>query len=308
MTKLIELKPTRVELVRNIAGKFGIKVKSEYDWCFSAGPDGPHLVNIWHDDMREADGEIYFIDDSANWSDRNRATAVTAQINRASKVTSVIQTAYFNKAPLNVAILSGKRKQGVKRETSEADFRELDSVAWYPHRREADGRIRVVRGKPQADDFDPNEEIDDLSKQKATPIPEPAPKVPRAGTATYARDSEVVRLVKERAADGCCELCGEQGFETPNGGFYLEAHHVIPISCRGRDDVRNVVALCAEDHRKAHFGADRADIRDRLIWDVLAPKYPNDSDFFEHLDEMSKEMNRSDAFLRNIEERHLVGD
>lgn len=149
MTSKNDLKPTKLELVRDIASKFGITVRSLYDWCFTAGPDGPHIVNIWHDEMHEADGEIYFIDDASQWADKNRATAVTVQINRAYKIASVIQSAYYKKAPLNVAILSGTRKQGVKRETSEADFRELDSVLWYPHRREPDGRIRVVRGKQQ---------------------------------------------------------------------------------------------------------------------------------------------------------------
>jgi len=227
------------------------------------------------------------------------------QLNRASAVTSLILTAYHTKQPVHVAILNGVRKKISLRETSEAHQRELDDVLWYPHHRGDDGRIRVIRGKPQSADFDPNTELVQNSQAKPLPIPVPPTKVERKGTATFERDSEVVKLAKSRAVDGCCELCGKEGFRTPNGGFYLEGHHVIPLNFGGLDDVRNVVAICADDHRRAHYGKDRHVIRDRMIWEILHVKYPNDAMFFDAMDEKSNEIARSDSAARKLEDNRV---
>jgi len=305
MTTLQDLKPTKKQTVTEITQRLGISMKSQYDWCFSDSKNGPHLLNVWHDNLIEEEGEIYFIDDSAEWADSNRETAVSVQINRASAVTSLILTAYYTKQPLHVAILSGVRKLINLRETSEARQRELDDVLWYPHHKGDEGRIRVIRGKPQPADFDPNAEL--LQNIEVKPYLELVlPKrIDRKGTATFERDSEVIKLAKLRAADGCCELCGQEGFRTANGGYYLEGHHVIPLNCGGIDDVRNVVAICADDHRRAHYGDDRHAIRERMIWEILDKKYPEDADFFEILDTKSREITRNDSAERKLEDNKV---
>lgn len=111
--------------------------------------------------------------------------------------------------------------------------------------------------------------------------------------------------MKRRAANGHCELCGEEGFKTASGNYYLEAHHVIPLNCGGRDDVRNVVAICANDHRRAHFGEDRHDLRDKLIWDVLATHYAEDEEFLEELDEKSRQIRVSDTAQLKLEDNRV---
>lgn len=90
----------------------------------------------------------------------------------------------------------------------------------------------------------------------------PASKV-AVTTTVFDRDPKVRRAVLARAA-GYCELCKRQGFETVSGALYLETHHVMPLSDGGRDDVANVVALCPEDHRRAHFSHQRDEIRHQL--------------------------------------------
>jgi 5-methylcytosine-specific restriction protein A len=49
------------------------------------------------------------------------------------------------------------------------------------------------------------------------------------------------------------------------GGVYLETHHVVPLSEKGVDHERNVVALCPNDHREAHHGERRNAIRTQLL-------------------------------------------
>lgn len=304
MTTLRDLKPTTKQLVKNITEHLGIVMTTQYDWCFS-NADGPYLLNIWHDNMLEKNGEIYFIDRASEWAEENMATATQVQLNRASAVSALILKAYYQKAPVRVAILDGVRRKSGLRETSEAHERELDDIPWYPHHRDENGRIVVIRGNPQPDDFDARAQDLQRSEQKPSPVPPPPRKVEITNTAVFERDSDVVKAVKRRAADGCCEFCGKEGFRTASGGFYLEAHHVVPLNCGGPDDVRNVVAICADDHRRAHFGEDRHTFRDKLIWEVLAAHYPDDADFFEAMDERSHKIAQGETGGRKLEDHKV---
>ena len=72
---------------------------------------------------------------------------------------------------------------------------------------------------------------------------------------SYVRDPAVRKAVLKRAR-GACESCGALGFAKPDGTRYLETHHVISLSEQGPDKMHNVIALCANDHRRAHYGED----------------------------------------------------
>lgn len=71
----------------------------------------------------------------------------------------------------------------------------------------------------------------------------------------YVRDPEVRRQVVERA-NGRCEYCDALGFKRSDGSHFVEAHHIIHLSKQGPDTLDNVIALCPNHHREAHFGAD----------------------------------------------------
>ena len=74
-------------------------------------------------------------------------------------------------------------------------------------------------------------------------------------TKIFLRDAGVVEAAKQRAA-GRCEHCqADAPFLTGAGLPYLEVHHVVPLSRDGEDRLENVLALCPNCHRKAHFGA-----------------------------------------------------
>ena len=55
------------------------------------------------------------------------------------------------------------------------------------------------------------------------------------------------------------------GFLMENGRHYLEAHHIIALSNSGKDTVDNVIALCPQHHRQAHYGADAESIEEEFI-------------------------------------------
>ncbi|HEY3823135.1 MAG TPA: HNH endonuclease signature motif containing protein [Bryobacteraceae bacterium] len=70
---------------------------------------------------------------------------------------------------------------------------------------------------------------------------------------SYARDPRVRELVLRRSK-GRREFCGALGFLKPDGSRYLESHHIIALANDGADRTTNVIALCPNDHREAHFG------------------------------------------------------
>ncbi len=78
------------------------------------------------------------------------------------------------------------------------------------------------------------------------------------------RDPEIRKFVVKRS-NGRCEFCGCEGFVLPDGSKYVEAHHVITLAKAGADTVDNVIALCANHHREAHFGADASKLEAALL-------------------------------------------
>ena len=91
--------------------------------------------------------------------------------------------------------------------------------------------------------------------------------VPRrimASVISYARDPKIREAVQRRA-DGKCELCGELGFLRVDGTRYLECHHIIALANDGEDRMTNVIALCPNDHREAHFGKRRDELEKDMI-------------------------------------------
>jgi hypothetical protein len=81
---------------------------------------------------------------------------------------------------------------------------------------------------------------------------------------TYLRDPKVRTAVLVRAK-GKCECCGEEGFLKEDGSRYLETHHVIALAKDGEDRTTNVIALCANDHRRAHFSSQRASLEQGML-------------------------------------------
>lgn len=84
----------------------------------------------------------------------------------------------------------------------------------------------------------------------------------------YARDSRIRRQVEIRSG-GNCELCRKPGFERPDGSRYIETHHIIALADDGADRLSNVIALCPDHHREAHYGS-RADELERRMIEVVS--------------------------------------
>ena len=60
----------------------------------------------------------------------------------------------------------------------------------------------------------------------------------------------------------------------PDGSLYLESHHVIALANDGADRPTNVIALCPDDHREAHFGRRSEELERRMVA-TLAIMHPS---------------------------------
>ncbi|WP_286758486.1 HNH endonuclease signature motif containing protein [Ralstonia sp. RL] len=313
MVSVNKLKPTKRELVADILASLGLPAPSSlYDWCYGKA-DGTCVMFQWFDKLQESEIGICFLEDSEAWASDNQGIAETVQINRATAVHNLVLNAYIKKRPIHVAIVDGTIKEtplkdierkGRIKETGQAKFRVLDNELWWPHHRDPlTGQIVVVRGVPQPEDFDPLADYSSGQPKQSEKInsPDDAPSSPQkkfvSATAIFDRDPEVVRQAKERAKDGRCEYCKELGFSTGEGKYYLEAHHVIPLSLGGPDRIWNIAVLCANDHKRAHFGIDRNALRDHLIH-FLESLYPTAS---EELRDLAMKMDKNTNAYETLE-------
>lgn len=79
----------------------------------------------------------------------------------------------------------------------------------------------------------------------------------------FVRDPGVRDQARKRA-NGRCELCNAEGFLMENGNRYLETHHIQSLGDEGPDIEANVIALCANDHRAAHFSTEKNELAEQM--------------------------------------------
>lgn len=103
-----------------------------------------------------------------------------------------------------------------------------------------DARILILRKEIS--------EIDERNKKKTSTITHSEAK-------RYERDSKLSKLLKELRGYKC-QICGYT-FETINGGHYSECHHLEALSHKGLDVSKNMLVVCANCHRKMHYGRVR---------------------------------------------------
>ena len=76
--------------------------------------------------------------------------------------------------------------------------------------------------------------------------------------------SEALKLYVVARSKGKCEGCGcDAPFLTKTGPF-LECHHVHRLADGGPDHPKNVVALCPNCHRRAHYAKDSESFNNKL--------------------------------------------
>jgi 5-methylcytosine-specific restriction protein A len=236
-----------------------------------------------------------FIDRTQPGADRNRSRD---QAKRARTFDRVLQLAFRRGLPVRMIVNQGNRRDlsELGRISSSVAQRKLDGENWYVHRYEAlSGDVLLVRAvqrpfatpaagavsggladaplvpvllpepaSPAAMDPTPAPSGQPTSPEFVDQFSEPEAAAQREATVLIRERSAAVRQAVLRRGKGICELCGERGFATASGSIYLETHHVISLAEDGPDHETNVVAICPQDHRRAHFAAERDEISARL--------------------------------------------
>lgn len=264
-SKLIELKPTSHRKLIDLVDEAGIDVtdwsnfkggaakaasnpKYCYDWSFENRDEGVIVLNLWFDNC-ELFGEV--IIQKLNLRIESEELK-GVQKRRAIKMDFSLQRASRLKCPVRVIMCDDNRKGKLVEGKSNADKRYLDEASWYVQEYDDEGNCILHRGQlsaPFIDQFIVRElDIIQAEKQQST-------------TYTYPRSKAVREQVLLRAK-GHCEYCGEQGFTTSSGSLYLESHHIIPLCESGIDHPSNVIALCPNHHREAHFGDSSVVLRE----------------------------------------------
>lgn len=257
--------------------RHGLRVKNPranpkfcYEWSFG-GDNEPIALCIWHSDIYvdPVQDQIYWdgnlrdfaikLEKRENDPDASNTVKSRArsQGQRARKFDEQIKQAFIMERPIRVIILNGQHssKTSAGESTAKVKFRQLDVSPWHVQSYAVQsGKFRMLRstsiGKP-------NEFFDQFKAEEVATRKE-------SMTSPFIRSPDVRSAVLRRAG-GICEYCGEKGFTMANGGIYLETHHVIPLSEKGADHCSNVVAICADDHRKAHHSVARDSMRELLL-------------------------------------------
>jgi 5-methylcytosine-specific restriction protein A len=268
MRKLSEIAPHGKPRVMDLVSSVGVDVsewknfrkgkkyaaanpKYCYEWSFVV-PEKVVVLNLWHDRMKEKNKQIVWSGNLREWASQVSGP----EKRRSQKMDEAIQTAVRDKLPIRVIV--GTRKNNL----AIVSKRCLDLVSWtviaYD---EKTGQCTLSRGSRKHQKKGNENAADDLSD-----IPEGNPFPDRAKTISeyIERDARVRKYVLKRA-NGKCEYCGERGFPTANGGLYVETHHIISLCDSGRDTVDNVIALCPQHHRRAHYGADAESLEAQFV-------------------------------------------
>lgn len=236
-----------------------------YEWSFIQ-PGKLVILNLWYSAMQEEDGRIVQRNNFRADAEHHRAvTRKGAWAKRAQRLDDALQTALRDNLPVRVIVNDGNQRNRHDPELrpSQVTARELDPEAWtitdYDWNTGQHELTRGIFAQPCVDQFDL-----DLAEKAG-------PQRAEVTSNAFIRDPAVRRRVLARSK-GNCELCGRPGFAMASGAVYLETHHVIPLAMNGLDTDSNVVALCADDHRRAHFAVDRDDIAVQLSDLLRQPK------------------------------------
>jgi 5-methylcytosine-specific restriction protein A len=266
-----------------------------FNWSFGGGYE-PSVASLWHESFEIRDGAIVMEGSMRRAAERLEKIAQTpgesreikrrarSQATRARRLGELLEAAYQDGRPVRVIVNEGHRRaeEDLGRKASIVKARMLDPVSWHVAsfdtttgqlllRRDDEAASAVPAAVQAAQDLPAAPEFID---QFLIGTMGPAAKVVTT-TEAYVRDP-LVRAAALLRAEGSCELCGDAGFKTAGGRIYLETHHVVPLSEDGPDHESNVVALCANDHRRAHHGEDAAAIREKLL-SMLAQWYEPDA-------------------------------
>jgi len=247
MTMLSEIRPIKKERVCDLLKEAGIKVRRDRYFLSRPAFNESKIVilNFWYGEQIVQQGQDIVV----NWQ---LPTTVKEPSARMRLVHEAILSAIKDKLNIRIIVLDGT----IRTKGCIVSKRSLDRAFWrVTAYNQKTGKCTITRGA------EIENAVDDLSD---VPEGNNSPDRSKVLVQVIKRDNQV-RAHAIKRANGKCEYCNVRGFQTLNGEFYLEAHHIIALSDSGRDTVDNVIALCPQHHRQAHYGIDAESLEAEFI-------------------------------------------
>ncbi|MDT8924766.1 HNH endonuclease signature motif containing protein [Pseudomonas taiwanensis] len=267
-----------------------------YRWAFEG--DSKVLLFLWFAELTFTDSGVEYIGNARQarnrWEERAndaRDASVKQRLNKwrdsAEEMDNILKLCNREGREVRIALVDTKQRVFDEDNRASADYRALDPEPWHlVHYEMQDGSFHVRRGRAPLVAVTADSPAEDVTALHADHDPF-EPSMPQITASDYGvgvvdqfvgaeqpLQKTVLGLVWERSAlvrqrvlarsGGFCEYCAERGFLKANGDIYLETHHVVGLCEGGADTEANVIALCPNHHREAHYGARCAQLRAAL--------------------------------------------
>lgn len=219
-----------------------------------------HFFRFWENDIvrhTETEMELYRPPDEHRWRDKRGGRAFYAALKKAMETQEPVFVT-INHSGGHLADGTAITEGAAPVLTPKGDA--APGLVLFVNPQSSELRVRIDLTGERASN-QPGPFVDQFQVREPN-VEAPVERSERTGT-VYSRSPEIRRMVLRRAF-GHCERCGVLGFQTDKG-LYLETHHVVPLSESGRDATGNMVALCPNCHRKAHFSLERGSLRTELL-------------------------------------------
>lgn len=271
MELLEKIRPKKKNRVIDLVQKAGLDVsdwsnypgppaanpKYCYEWAFS-DEDVAVVLSLWHEDCKVENQRVI---QCVNFREIERKFAeIRSHVRaaRAKRAGQAILVASRKKLPLRLILVAGQKKGLAHPDaaSSKGEKRELDPEFWHLRSYDRNSGEAVLCRGVESTGFEDQFTIRDFRND--------SPERRETTGSAYLRDPKVRDWALARAK-GRCEFCGQQGFWTSSNSLYLESHHIVSLAEGGSDTVSNVIALCPNHHRQAHFGSNRDELRARFF-------------------------------------------
>ncbi|WP_397574611.1 HNH endonuclease [Sphingorhabdus sp.] len=232
----------------------GLPLRSAYSWCAINREKQQAIFTVWDDEIDHDKNEYEFWNDevdNARLSNPDRRKTRNLEEMRQILLEAMdngYQTLGIRCTPRYPLTSPRSRESYVENELLVVHLRHTPTgITGRFQGKVASNSIRRTESLAQTMGLSAIDDLDGDPPGNATPD-----RWAFSGT-FFVRDSKVRDKVIKRAK-GKCEYCGSLGFKKYGGAYYLEAHHIISLAKQGPDTLENVIALCPNHHREAHFG------------------------------------------------------
>lgn len=232
----------------------GLPLRSRYSWCAINREKQQAIFTVWDDEIDHDKNEYVFwnneVDEARLANPDRRKTRNPDEMKQVllEAMDNGYQTLGVRCTPRDPQANPRSRKSYVENELLVVHLRRTPTGITGRFQGKVDANaIRRKESLAQTMGLSAIDDLDGDPSGNATPD-----QAAFSGT-FFVRDNKVRDKVIKRAK-GKCEYCGSVGFKKSGGAYYLEAHHIISLARQGPDTLQNVIALCPNHHREAHFG------------------------------------------------------